>query len=291
MQAFSAANTSSGNIGRIRKIRCIWPFEGASTCRACLSRGSVCQIQRFARPATTSKSTPTRGRIKRLESDVINLRQSLQQLEQKLQQIDETDTILSKQQESMDSKGEGPSASSKDSISGESEANLTSSNEVPSHLFQLFDNDTLEVQNPVAQQRQDTPRPRLVSVLQSLLPSKEDMIVISIHASSWLQIYNRIFPLETISKTGEDLLLEWEQVQNNPNMDPVAVLGLLLTVAITVQQAPKAVEGRSTHNFSDPLALTHKVSGLFEQLLISDDPILRSVGGIEAASLFLRLYV
>ena len=84
------------------------------------------------------------------------------------------------------------------------------------------------------------------------------------------------------------MLLQYEKLQD-PNTDPVVIASLLLSVAITVQQAPGDTAGHAAESIGDAPSFIKNVSDSVERIIISDDAIAGTVEGIEVTLLFLRL--
>jgi hypothetical protein len=123
-----------------------------------------------------------------------------------------------------------------------------------------------------------------IAAMRRLIPSREDMLTITAHASSWLSLYNALFPMINLTKPSEEMLAHYDKVQD-PNTDPVSIGALLLSVAITVQQAPDD----TIESIGDAFSFIRDVSDSVERAVISDDALAGTLEGIETMLLFLRL--
>jgi hypothetical protein len=84
------------------------------------------------------------------------------------------------------------------------------------------------------------------------------------------------------------MLSQYDNLQD-PNADPVTITALLLSVALTVQQAPDGNAGRNTGNIRDVSLFVKNVSDSVERIVISNDALAGSLKGIETTLLFVRL--
>jgi hypothetical protein len=91
-----------------------------------------------------------------------------------------------------------------------------------------------------------------------------------------------------LTKTGDEMLSQYDNLQD-PNADPVTITALLLSVALTVQQAPDDNAGRNTGNIRDVSLFVKNVSDSVERIVISNDALAGSLKGIETTLLFVRL--
>ena len=184
-----------------------------------------------------------------------------------------------------------PSDADDDTDSNASELSPTNP---PTHLLQLFDNGLLG-SNGQGHDSATPPRHAASmhkiqgsSVLRRLMPSRENMLIITAHASSWLSLYYALIPTINFPKTGDEMLSQYDKLQDS-NADPVAVAALLLSVAMTVQQAPDDTTGRAAESIRDASSFIRDVSDSVERIVISDDALAGSLEGIEMTLLFLRL--
>ncbi|KAE8442514.1 hypothetical protein EG329_003295 [Mollisiaceae sp. DMI_Dod_QoI] len=159
-----------------------------------------------------------------------------------------------------------------------------------SHLLQLFDTGLLgsDGYGPEAPVR---PAPNLHKAqesyaLRALLPSKEDMVVIAAQASPWLYMYNSLFPTTNIFSSGEEMLSQYDKLQD-PNANPFAIADLLLSVAITVQQKPN----ETVVGIKNASSFIKDVCDTVERIIISHDALAGTLEGIRTSLLFLRIEI
>ena len=175
-----------------------------------------------------------------------------------------------------------------------SDASDLSPTNPPTHLLQLFDNGLLGSEGHG--HGSATPPCHAASLhklqgssaLRRLMPSRETMLTITAHASSWLSLYYGLFPLFNLPKTSDEMLSQYDKLQD-PNADPIAITALLLSIAITVQQAPENNAGSSVESIKDASSFIRDVSDGVERIVIFDDALTGSLEGIETTLLFLRL--
>lgn len=277
-------------IGRHRKVRCVWPPEGAETCQGCLARGRTCELQVRMMPTSDAVRVTSRARIRQLEGEVSSLWTAVRNLEAKHGCIPIEAATAPQRSSQMEAAG-GPHDKPSDDDSDSNSSDLSPANP-PSHILQLFDNNLLgsdgygsatpSHHSPGLHKAQGS------SALLRLMPSREDMLTITGHASLWLSLYNALFPMNNLTKTSDEMLSQYDQLQD-PNTDPVAIASLLLSVAITVQQAPDDTAGHAAESIGDAPSFIKTVSDSVERIVISDDAIAGTLEGIEVALLFLRL--
>ena len=241
-------------------------------------------------PTSDTIKVTSRARISHLENDISSLWTAVRSLEAKLGCVSaETpshpESLL--QTRNSDTPHDQPSDGDTDS-----NASDLSPTNPPSHLLQLFDNALLDSnKHGSAAPPPHVPNLHKVqgsSALRALMPSRDDMLNITAHASSWLSLYNALFPMVNLTKTSDEMLSQYDKLQD-PNADPVAVSTLLLTIAITVQQAPDDTAGRAAESMRDASSFIKDVSDSVERHVISDDALAGSLPGIETTLLFIRL--
>ena len=241
-----------------------------------------------------------RARIEHLESDVSSLLTSVRNLETKLGCVlteAATRPQPQPQPQSQTEDADPPQSQDKPSDGdddSDSDASDLSPPNPPTHLLQLFDNGLLGSEG----QRHGSITPPChaaslhkvqgSSALRRLMPSRETMLTITAHASSWLSLYYGLFPMINLPKTSDEMLSQYDKLQD-PNADPVAMAALLLSVAITVQQASDDNTGRSAESIRDASSFIRDVSDSVERIVIFDDALAGSLEGIETTLLFLRL--
>lgn len=243
-------------------------------------------------PTSRTAAATSRSRIRGLESEVSSLWTAVRSLEARLGggppgEAAGPQPPLQTPTESANGPHDKPSEDDCDS-----DCSGLSPLKPPSHLLQLFDNGLLGS----SEYGSATPSRHAPSLhqaqrsyaLRRLLPSKGDMLTITAHASSWLRLHNALFPISTLTKTSDEMLARYDKLQD-PNADLVAIADLLLTIAITVQQAPDDTAGRAAESIRDAPSFIKEVSDTVERIVISDDDLSGSLEGIAATLLFLRL--
>jgi hypothetical protein len=174
----------------------------------------------------------------------------------------------------------------------ESDASNLSSIIAPSHLHQLFEN------RLIGSTGHDSPAPsphpfsinnsKRSHALRRLMPIRDDMLKIACKATSWLSLYKTLFPVSFLLKDGDEMLSQYDKLQQgNPNTVETATF--LLSVAITVQQAPEDTAGQAGGNLEDVSAFIEDVADSVDRFLISDNELVGTIEGIETALLFVRL--
>ena len=245
-------------------------------------------------PTSDSVTATSRGRIAHLENEVSGLWTAVHNLEAKLGYVPTETTTPPQPQLSHTENAHGlhNKPSDDDSDSDSNASNLSSTNP-PTHLLQLFDNGLLGSSGcgPSAtpsHHASSLHKAHGSSALRGLMPSREDMLTITAHASSWLSLYNALFPMFNFTKTSDEMLSQYDKLQDL-NADPVSIAALLLSVAITVQQAPDDTAGRAAESIRDASSFVKDVSDTVERIVVSDDGLAGSLEGIETTLLFLRL--
>lgn len=128
---------------------------------------------------------------------------------------------------------------------------------------------------------------RRTSVLRQLMPSREDMLTITSLASTWMTLQNALFPMTSLTKTSAEMLSQYDKLQN-PDTNLVDIAALLLSVAITVQQAPDHTTGQAK-SIKDASIFIKEVSDTVERIFILDDTLSCTLEGIKTTLIFLRL--
>ncbi len=235
-------------------------------------------------PKSETARVTSQARIKRLESDVSKLWTIVRSFEAKFGCVS-TEVEHDQRPLSPVEKADG---SDDDADSNVFDMSPTSP---PSHLLPLFDNGLLRSTGHESVTSYSTPGLQKVhghSSLRRLMPSREDMLTIIEHASSWLLLYSTLFPMVNATKTSEEMLLLYDKVQD-PDADPVTISALLLYVAVTVQQSPDDTTGRAAESIKDASTFVKEVSDTVERLVVSNDALAGTLEGIQATQLFLRL--
>lgn len=238
-------------------------------------------------PTSEAVERTSRARLGHLESDVAGLWAAVRNIQTKVHCVsnEAAGSLLSPSQ--TDNAG-GPNneQSEDDSDSIASELSLTNP---PTHLLQLFDNGLLGSDGDgSAFYAPSLHKTHRSFALRALLPSREDMLTITASASSWLSLYDALFPTINFTKTSDEMLSRYDSLQD-PNADSVAIAALLLSIAITVQQAPDETAGSAAGNIKDAFSFVKHVSDCVERIVISDDTLAGTLEGMEATLLFIRL--
>jgi hypothetical protein len=156
-----------------------------------------------------------------------------------------------------------------------------------SHLLQPFNNGLLG-SNEYGPEAPLRPAPSLYkaqesNALRALMPSKEDLIGISAQASSWLCIYNSLFPMTNIFSSGEEMLSQYDKLQDG-NANPFAIADLLLSVAINVQQKPNETVANAA-GIKNVSSFIKDVCDTVERIIIPHDAIAGTLEGVKTSLL------
>ena len=240
-------------------------------------------------PTSDAVKVTSHARIRQLEGEVSSLWTAVRNLEAKNGCIPTEAATILQPPSQIEAAGGHDKPSDDDSDSNASD--LSPANP-PTHILQLFDNSLLgSDEYGSATPSHHSPglhKAQGSSALLRLMPSREDMLTITGHASLWLSLYNALFPMNNLMKTSDEMLSQYEKLQDR-NTDPVVIASLLLSVAITVQQAPDDTAGHAAESIGDAPSFIKAVSDSVERIVISDDAIAGTLEGIEVTLLFLRL--
>ncbi|KAH6690800.1 hypothetical protein BKA61DRAFT_625617 [Leptodontidium sp. MPI-SDFR-AT-0119] len=282
---------------RHRKVRCVWPTEGAPTCQGCLARRKTCEVQMRMRRTAETVSGTSRARLKHLEDEVSSLWNVIRQLQGRIGSGDVgPHSRLTLQSGAaahppVESPNDNPSDEDEDFDSDGS--GLTTTN-TPSHLLNLFDNGLLDSESRgslTASRHHSNPKhSHSISSFRNLMPSREVMMRIVGYASPWLMVYNALFPQTNMMRTGQDLLTQYDKLRST-DADLLEVASLLVTVAMTVQQFPDDFLGDSPDRIRDPSAFIKDVTDLVERVVVNDDVLAGTLDGIGTTLLYLRLHL
>ena len=243
---------------------------------------------------TTSETVEgtSRARLGHVESDVADLWEAVRKLEARLDgmpNVADPPLQSSLPTEEIGDSHDTPSDDDCDSIA----ADLSLTNP-PTHLLQLLDNGLLDSnrEGSASQSHHTTSlhkaKAHKSSPLRALLPSREDMLIIAASASSSLTLYNALFPAMSFAKTGDEILLQYDKLQDL-YADPVAIAALLLSIALIVQQGPSDTAGRAAKTIKDTTSFVRTVSDCVEHIVISDDILAGTLEGMETTLQFIRL--
>ena len=241
-------------------------------------------------PTSDAIERTSRARLGHLECDVAGLWAAVRNLETKLGCVS-TEAAHPLQSPSQTESAGGPHNKPDDDDSDSTASDLSQTNP-PTHLLQLFDNGLLGSNGDgsafLSRHAPSLHKAHRSSALRALLPSREDMLTITASASSWLSLYNALFPMINFIKTSDEMLSQYDKLQD-PNAGPVAVAALLLSIALTVQQAPDDTAGRAVGSIRNVSSFVKHVSDRVERIVVSDDTLAGTLEGMETTLLFIRL--
>ena len=241
------------------------------------------------RPTADAVTGTSRARIGHLETDVNGLWTAVRNLETKLGCMP---TEVSTQSRSDQTKSEGGSSDKVNDDDSDSHISESSPTDPPAHLLQLFENGLLgstgHRDNSPSNHVPSLHKARASSALLSLLPSREDMLIITAEVSLWPSLPSALFPMISFTKSGPEMLLQYDKLQSS-TADPVAIAALLLSITLTVQQAPADTIDRVVKGIHDTSSFIKEVSDSVERTIISDDVLAGNLEGIETMLVFLRL--
>ncbi|KAI4851956.1 hypothetical protein E4T44_01803 [Aureobasidium sp. EXF-8845] len=261
---------------RHRKTRCIWPSDNAQVCQGCHARNRICELQvEIVQNSETAKLT-SRARIDALEKQVSDLWHA----------INQNPPLFLDQQHHV---AQGISTTA-DGQQSPGSSNPSSPVIPPTHLLRLFDNDMLDAND----HETTTPSTRLPTSTMSnesasllaLLPSREDMVIISEYSHSWLSWYKVLFSLNLAMGAGPKMLDNYDRIKHG-EMRPVPIATILLAVTLTVQQAQDATN--MLRSIPDATTYIKNVSNLVEKVVVSNDDLIADLDGIRCVLLFIRL--
>lgn len=263
-------------IGRRRKIRCIWRSKDVQTCQRCEERGRACVAQLISQPSSRTNVT-SQERILHLERQVATLTKTVQDIQRQMGSqiiIDSSDPGI---------------ASDSDT---QSEIADTLSSNPPKHLQSLFDNDLISSENREIRERREPLTPttlsRSRSILQELIPLKEDMSIIATFAPQWLFFLNSLFPLMTIIPSDHEMLSQYEMMKR-PGVNLLSLALWLLSTAITVHQMPHHSGKCQLRGITHARDFSKAVADAVEATILRHDRVLETLEGIEIAMHYARL--
>jgi hypothetical protein len=229
----------------------------------------------------------SKNRIAQLETRVLNLTETIRQMQQKLNfQTTQDEEVV------VDQTFTGYTSDENRSVSEQSIA------EQPFHLRLLFQNDWLSEDSSSTSQATEgyeaTNTSHLSSIarksLQKLIPSKDDISVYTSSASEWLTLLHSFFPLPSDVKFGEDMIACYEEM-HCPDVDTIRLASWLLTVALMVEQLPP--KNQTMESWLDKRerqkSLTKAVSATVENKILIHDALTSSVHGLSVFMLCIRL--
>lgn len=241
-------------------------------------------------PVSEATKSTSRARIGRLEDSVSGIWKAVQKIEAKLG----CDPSVPDHAGPFESHSPG---AADDDAGSDDESDSTDQNQegMSTHLLQLFQNGVLVVEAPdtaSSQGRRSSTHGKAskASVLKPLLPSRDEMKIITSHARPWLHLYNVIFPHLSTMRDGPDVMALYDRVQE-ARPDVFLLANVLLSAAITVQQAPEETSGPSFKGIGDGPTFVKTASDLIERVVLMDDSLAGTLEGIEVGMLFVRLLV
>jgi hypothetical protein len=265
---------------RKRKLRCSRSSETAESCRRCEERFLECVPQTLSSPSTSKPSRKTRDRISWLEGKVQHLTEAVRDLQRPTVGTD-PDLILQ--------------YSASDSEAGETDTCSDIALPMrPSYLNALFNNSILNSSDNDAMSRSSTVATQLSSAttaaLQSLVPVKEQVILLADASSGWLTLLHDVFPIMTDIKSGVEIVSRYDDVLR-PTAKTLTVASWLLIVAITAQHSAGSqhqIIVRNRGPMNGP-AYSRMVAESVERTAVTRDQSMTSVDGIATMALLVRL--
>lgn len=229
----------------------------------------------------------SRTRISHLEGDVTRLWSAVQALETKLGLESSGRKSSTPHRRAASHIGTPPNEDDEGSETSE-----LSPMEPSNHLLNLFENRMLGSEKARDKAATDgtpsTQKSPQISALKQLLPVREDMLAIIAHASDWLSMFSALFPALPTYRSQDEMLVQYDKAQRS-ELTVTEMASLLVSIAITIQQAPADVLARSAEGIQDGPAYVHQVSDTVERVVVYDDAIAATLDGIETTLLFIRL--
>ncbi|KAH8657955.1 hypothetical protein BX600DRAFT_61806 [Xylariales sp. PMI_506] len=293
---------------RKRKLKCTWTSSEARYCRRCEERGSLCIPQTVASPSTTAThdAPSTRDRVSSLERQVSVLTKSLLDVQRRLGNEEpgrdtQTMSMLSPLSSQLEKAHESEDPEDESMLG---DVGISSR---PTYLNSLFNNSLLSSASSSGNTTTATAAAAATNsqifhsqpshlaalarrMLQPLIPAEQDIPVIASRSLGWLSLLHDLFPLNSIIKSGEDMLMQYDRLRQ-PTADPVALAAWLLSVALTTEHMPQRElppsfsarwpKGRPGYS---RLVLT-----AIEDSVISHDRLISSRDGMEMMMMTTRL--
>ena len=268
---------------RQRKLRCIPSADESQPCQNCAARGRTCILQVHAGRNSDAPGITSRDRISQLEDNVATLWAVVRELKTELGHP---------QDDTFQSTGPSTRMAAADSDWDTSD---TSPMNPPTHLQQLFENEILDsrgndfssLDNSSPDKASSAMITRARTRLQAVMPPKEDVQVISSMTSTWIPLYNALFPTVNMFASGHEMLSNYNAVQDPDDANPAFVAALLLSIALTVIQQPP--DSLNLKGIKDAPSFVRHVSAVVDEVIVSSDSMCSTIEGIETALLWLRL--
>lgn len=273
---------------RRRKVACTWSDGPTIKCRRCEERGSTCTAQVFSSPSSSKRRVSTRDRIALLEQRITTLTTSVQ--------------TLGSQQSSHSTSPRASLAGIESGHSGSDwDTDEADGSDVPvigppAYLKSLFNNDFISSGHDVGDVHElrtsrvlDQIRRSARTTLQALIPSKDDVQIFARHASGWMELIHSIFPLLLVTKSGSEVLSQYEDMKQ-PDVDPIRLASWLLLVAVTAEQMPGGIASPEfTSKWPNGFRYADAVSDAVERTISAQERLSGTVAGIETSILLIRL--
>ncbi|KAJ5740173.1 hypothetical protein N7493_000045 [Penicillium malachiteum] len=246
-----------------RKVRCHYVSDGDSSCRECLTRGTVCRSQDFPEPENIRESerASLNDRLGRVES----------LLERVLLRLD---TLDDKQEPPV-----SPPTGSVDSSNPSSSTGITPGNENAPALS-LFENGVLGFQRSDASPLSITLNgamnhklEKLRHELLTLLPSRSTLKILEANSCWWL------VRVQCFQDYDESLLLC--SLASFSNQHPVVITKALLWVVICLQQLPRGFAIDSLELPCPPAELIAKCVNIVAHSISSDETLASGIDWLE----------
>ena len=273
---------------RRRKVACTWSDGPTTRCRRCEERGSACTAQVFSSPSSSKRRVSTRDRIALLEQRITTLTTSVK--------------TLGSQHSSHST---SPRASLAEAESGQSgsdwDTDECDGSDVPvigppAYLKSLFNNDLISSGHDLGDANElrtskavDQVSRSARTILRALIPSKDDVQIFARHASGWMDLIHSIFPLLLVTKSGSEVLSQYEDMKR-PNVDPIKLASWLLLVAVTAEQMPGAIASQEfTSKWPNGFRYADAVADAVDRTILAQERLSGTLRGIETSILLIRL--
>ncbi|KAJ5629525.1 hypothetical protein N7528_003182 [Penicillium herquei] len=246
-----------------RKVRCHYVSDGDSSCRECLTRGTICRSQDLPEPENIRESerASLNDRLGRVES----------LLEKVLRRLD---TLNDKEEPPV-----SPPTGTVDSGNPSSSTAITPANE-NAPVLSLFDNGVLGFQRSDASPQSiaipgtvDRKWERLRHELLALLPSHSALKRLEANSCWWL-VRVQCF------QDYEESLLPCS-IASFSTQHPVIIAKALLWVVICLQQLPRGFAVDSLELPCPPPELIAKCVSIVANSIISDETLVSGIDGLE----------
>ena len=279
-------------VGRHRKTRCVWPYEGAGRCESCVARGKKCEAQIHKLPSSSARRATLTARVNRLDGEMKHIRSVLQVVETKVgvsPSLVNHDATSPHSTTSSNHQHEHYSHHLEDeSDSDSSEVSL----DPPGHWHQLFDNGLLDSsekgKGPHSRHLPSVNNAQSCLSLRELLPGRADLLRLVASAGAWLPLYKSFIPILGFAQTGQHMVWQYDRVHESA-ADVYTLASMLLSIAIIAQHSSDQVTEEATEVLKDTPGFVKEVSDRVESIVVADDNLASSLEGLETSLLFIRL--